>query len=84
MTHVRRLIEIWGERRGCCNFRKVANWHCRVIKPGHEVQQALVMLDTWATMESIIDQLREQGPPLNWHAGMAPTIAVPKGPIDKW
>ncbi len=83
-THVRRLIEIWGERRGCCNFRKVANWYCRVLKPPREVQQTLVMLDTWATLQRVMNELREQGPPRQWRAGAAPTIAVPKGPIDKW
>lgn len=83
-THVRRLIELWGERRGCTNFRKVANWYCRVLKPGREVQQTLVMLDTWATLQRVINQLREVGPPTGWQAGAAPSIPVPKGPIDKW
>lgn len=83
-THVRRLIELWGERGGCINFRKVANWYCKVLKPGREVQQTLVMLDTWATLQHVVDQLREKGPPLGWKAGVVPSIAVPKGPIDKW
>jgi tRNA-dihydrouridine synthase B len=83
-THVRRLIEIWGERRGCRNFRKVANWYCRVLKPGHEIQQALVMLDSWDKLQCIVNDLREQGPPKQWRAGAVPSIAVPKGPIDKW
>jgi nifR3 family TIM-barrel protein len=83
-THVRRLIEIWGERRGCCNFRKVANWYCRVLKPGREIQQTLVMLDSWNTLQRVVTTLRENGPPLNWRPGTAPGITVPKGPIDKW
>lgn len=83
-THVRRLIELWGERRGCCNFRKVANWYCKVLKPGRDVQQTLVMLDNWTTLQNVIRPLREQGPPAHWQAGAAPAISVPKGPIDKW
>jgi nifR3 family TIM-barrel protein len=83
-THVRRLIELWGERRGCTNFRKVANWYCRVLKPGRDVQQSLVMLDTWESLQVILDRLRSQGPPPGWRAGAAPAIPVPKGPIDKW
>ena len=38
-THVRRLCELRGEQSGCVQFRKVANWYCRVIKPGKVVQQ---------------------------------------------
>jgi nifR3 family TIM-barrel protein len=83
-THVRRLIELWGEKRGCSNFRKVANWYCKVLRPGRHIQQTLVMLDTWNTLQNVVRELREKGPPPNWQAGAAPSIAVPKGPIDKW
>src|SRR5207253_6532123 len=41
-THVRRLCELRGEHFGCIQFRKVANWYCRVLKPGKFVQQSLV------------------------------------------
>lgn len=83
-THVYRLCELRGERFGCLQFRKVANWYCKVLKPGKAVQQILVMLDTRATFDEIVDGLREQGPPPGWQAGVAPSIPVPKGPIDKW
>ncbi|MFO0810646.1 MAG: tRNA-dihydrouridine synthase [Gemmataceae bacterium] len=83
-THVRRLCDLRGERFGCLQFRKVANWYCKVLKPGKNVQQVLVMLDTLATFDEIVGQLREQGPPPGWQAGAAPAIPVPKGPIDKW
>ena len=78
--HLRRLVDLRGEHFGCLQFRKVANWYCRVIKPGRQVQQALVMLDTLATFEGIITWLREQGPPPGWQAGAALSIPVPKGP----
>lgn len=83
-THVRRLCELRGERWGCIQFRKVANWYCKVLKPGREVQQTLVMLDTLATLDRVLARLREQGPPPGWQVGAAPNIPVPKGPIDKW
>jgi tRNA-dihydrouridine synthase len=82
--HLRRLVELRGEHFGCLQFRKVSNWYCKVLKPGREVQQALVMLDTLATFDRIVTRLRDQGPPPGWQAGAAPTIPVPKGPIDKW
>jgi nifR3 family TIM-barrel protein len=82
--HLRRLIDLRGEHFGCLQFRKVVNWYCRVIKPGHRIQQTLVMLDTLATFESVVSWLREQGPPPGWLAGAAPSIPVPKGPNERW
>jgi nifR3 family TIM-barrel protein len=83
-THLRRLCELRGEYGGCIQFRKVANWYCRVLKPGKVVQQALVMIDTLSHFESIVERLREQGPPIGWQAGAAPSIPTPKGPIAVW
>lgn len=83
-THVRRLCEMRGEHGGCVQFRKVANWYCRVLKPGKVVQQQLVMLNSLASFEEIVARLHEQGPPLNWQPGAAPSIPTPKGPIAVW
>jgi nifR3 family TIM-barrel protein len=83
-THLRRLCDLRGERFGCLQFRKVANWYCRVLKPGREVQQTLVMLDSLATFDRIAGRLRENGPPPDWQAGAAPSIPVPKGPNERW
>jgi nifR3 family TIM-barrel protein len=82
--HARRLTELRGERFGCLQFRKVANWYCRALKPGREVQQVLVMLDSLATLDRIVTRLREQGPPPGWQAGAALAIPVPKGPNERW
>jgi tRNA-dihydrouridine synthase B len=75
-----------GERFGCLSFRKVANWYCRVLKPGHETQQRLIMIGTCADFEAIVEQLRDRflqhGPPPGY-TGQA-TIPVPGGPIDHW
>jgi hypothetical protein len=42
------------------------------------------MLDSWTKLKDIVNALRDQGPPMHWQAGAAPSISVPKGPIDKW
>jgi tRNA-dihydrouridine synthase B len=86
VRHFHLLAEQRGEHFACLTFRKVANWYCKVLKPGREVQQRLVQLDSVATFEEIIGRLREQGPPPRWDpAGPeAASIAVPRGPIERW
>jgi nifR3 family TIM-barrel protein len=84
--HFRRLCAWRGEHFGCLQFRKVATWYCRALRTGREIQQTLVMLDVPATLERLVEQLREQGPPEGWRPpGVAETaIAVPAGPIAHW
>jgi len=84
--HLRLLVQHRGEHFACLVFRKVANWYCRVLKPGREVQQTLMMLDSLATFERIVDGLR-RGDAYHsgeeWQtAGLA--IQVPSGPIEHW
>ena len=75
-----------GERFGCLSFRKVANWYCRVLKPGHETQQRLIMISTVEDFSAIVAQLRERylrlGPPPGF-TGEA-SIPVPGGAIEHW
>jgi len=84
--HFRLLVGQRGERFACLTFRKVANWYCRVLRPGREVQQRLVQIDSVATFAGIVGRLREQGPPPQWDpAGPdASSIAVPRGPVERW
>jgi nifR3 family TIM-barrel protein len=84
--HFMLLVQDRGERFGCLCFRKVANWYCRVLKPGKEIQQQLVRLEDVDQFEAIHQQLRERKP-----TGMEPgvmdeelCIPVPKGPIEHW
>jgi nifR3 family TIM-barrel protein len=81
--HFHLLVNQRGERFACLTFRKVANWYCRVLKPGREVQQCLVRLESVACFDDIVMQLREAGPGRNYDpAGAA--IAVPAGPVAHW
>jgi tRNA-dihydrouridine synthase B len=82
--HFHLLLGQRGEKHACLTFRKVANWHCRVLRPGREIQQRLVMIDRAADFDAIVDHLRHQGPPPRWHDGPLPELAVPKGPISHW
>jgi tRNA-dihydrouridine synthase B len=84
--HLLLLVEDRGERFGCINFRKVANWYCRVLRPGHEIQQRLVRLGCVAEFGELLERLREPKMERAWEerADTQPTISVPKGPIEHW
>src|SRR5947208_2239402 len=83
-THLRRLIDLRGEHFGCLQFRKVATYYCKVLRTGREVQQQMVLLDSFATFQAMVDRLREQGPPPGWQASGQFHVAVPKGPNERW
>jgi nifR3 family TIM-barrel protein len=84
--HFHLLVEQRGERFACLTFRKVANWYCRVLRPGREVQQRLVRLERVAEFEALVARLRESGGRRNgreWEAGEV-AIPVPAGPVERW
>jgi tRNA-dihydrouridine synthase B len=82
--HYHLLVGQRGERFASLTFRKVANWYCRVLKPGREIQQRLMMLERVADFDAILALLRNKGAPPHWRGGPDPEIAVPKGPIGHW
>jgi tRNA-dihydrouridine synthase B len=82
--HFHLLVDQRGERFACLSFRKVANWYCKVLKPGREVQQRLVQLESVAYFDETVARLRAQGTPANWQPHFQPLISVPGGPISHW
>lgn len=82
--HFHLLVGQRGERFACLTFRKVANWYCRALKPGREVQQRLMMLESVANFDVILQALRLKGPPPRWGQEADLEIAVPKGPVERW
>lgn len=82
--HYGYLVKERGERFASLNFRKFAGWYCKVLKPGHVIQQRLVMLEKVEEFDDLVNLMRQQGPPRHWHEGRPPEIAVPKGPISNW
>jgi nifR3 family TIM-barrel protein len=84
--HFHLLVEQRGEHFGCLTFRKVANWYCKVLKPGREVQQRLVRIDRVADFDEILARLRERGAPPLWDGDLiaGEPIPVPGGPIAHW
>lgn len=82
--HYHLLLDQRGERFASLTFRKVANWYCRVLRPGREIQQRLMRLERSIDFDAIVAHLRQQGPPAHWHAAALPEIAVPQGPNERW
>jgi tRNA-dihydrouridine synthase B len=81
--HFHLLVGQRGERFACLTFRKVANWYCKVLKPGREVQQTLVRLERPQDFDDIVARLVERGPSANYNPNDA-TIHVPAGPVSHW
>lgn len=84
--HFHSLVNLRGSHLGCLMFRKVANWYCRVLRTGHEIQQQLTRIDDVAVFDQIVQSLHDWGPPRGWQAPDvgAAAIAVPQGPIERW
>ncbi len=84
--HFHLLVEHKGERFACLSFRKVANWYCRVLRPGRELQQRLVMIESVASFEEIVEEVREiiarRGEQTCPESDFS--IKVPSGPIEHW
>jgi nifR3 family TIM-barrel protein len=84
--HFRLLVEHQGERFACLTFRKVANWYCKVLRPGRAIQQQLVMIDSVEHFSSLVEQVREiiSGRSEDDLAEAELAIKVPGGPIEHW
>ncbi|NBO92905.1 MAG: tRNA dihydrouridine synthase DusB [Planctomycetia bacterium] len=84
--HFRYLVEFQTERFACLSFRKIANWYCRVLKPGRDIQQQLVMIDSLKHFEeleaAIADIIAERGADTMPDAELP--IKVPSGPQERW
>jgi nifR3 family TIM-barrel protein len=84
--HFHLLVGQRGERFACLTFRKVANWYCKVLRPGRLIQQRLMRLERVADFDEILEQMREHGRTGDGPAVLEsePGVAVPQGPIERW
>jgi nifR3 family TIM-barrel protein len=84
--HYRLLVEYRGEHFGSLTFRKVANWYCKVLRPGRAIQQRLVQISHVKDFEEILDEIRQQDRGRaqgEWHVPEL-AISVPSGPMEHW
>jgi nifR3 family TIM-barrel protein len=82
--HYHLLVGQRGERFACLSFRKVAGWYSKALKPGRVLHDRLMHLSSVPDFDTIVAQLRDQGPPPHWRATDVPEISVPKGPNERW
>jgi nifR3 family TIM-barrel protein len=84
--HFHLLVDQRGEHFACLTFRKVANWYCKALRPGRDVQQTLIRLESVAVFEDIVARLRDRGTPAGWDDWQTtgPSIPVPAGPVERW
>jgi nifR3 family TIM-barrel protein len=84
--HFHLLVDQRGENFACLTFRKVANWYCKALRPGRDVQQTLIRLESVAVFEEIVARLRDRGAPAGWDDWQTtgPSIPVPAGPVERW
>jgi nifR3 family TIM-barrel protein len=85
--HFRLLTDLRGERLGCLQFRKVANWYCKVLRPGRVIQQQMVRIERIADFQDILEQLQAIGRDCEdnrFGEETEPLIPVPSGPIERW
>ena len=84
--HFHLLVEHKGERFACLTFRKVANWYCRVLRPGRDIQQRLMMIERVEVFEQIVEEIRDllaQRTGHDWPDADLP-LRVPSGPVERW
>lgn len=84
--HFHLLVAHRGERFACLTFRKVANWYCRTLRPGRDIQQRLMMIESVDSFERIVREIRAilaaRGD-RDWPA-LDLAIRVPSGPVEYW
>jgi nifR3 family TIM-barrel protein len=78
VSHLDRMIEVFGEVHGCRMFRKVAPWYARRFGPANFFNQRVVMISTRAEFHAILEQYREWRRPFLDPAGrLLPRYAPP-------
>ncbi len=85
-NHFAQLVRLRDERFACLTFRKVAAWYCRMLRPGRDIQQEMVMLQSVDHLDGLCARMRpalEERDSHPWHETDVP-LNLPAGPIAHW
>lgn len=56
--HLDRMVEVFGEKRGCVMFRKVAPWYAKQFGPAKVFNQRVATVSSRAEFQNILEQFR--------------------------
>ncbi len=77
--HLERMIEIFGEARGCRMFRKVAPWYARRFGPSVQFKREVARLSSRAQFDEILARYRAwRAPFLDEHGELKPAYRPPE------
>ncbi len=87
--HAELLVQFMGEERGCKEFRKHIAWYLKGFAAGGELRQSLGLVDTLATLDTLLTRLdptepfpvAELGNPRG-RQGSPRRVALPEGWLD--
>lgn len=57
--HLGLMVDVFGEKSGCCMFRKIGPWYARRLGPSHEFNRRITRLETRVQFDEIIAWYRE-------------------------
>ncbi|MBE7323710.1 tRNA dihydrouridine synthase DusB [Nocardioides sp. Y6] len=88
--HAELLCEHMGEERGCKEFRKHVSWYLKGFRAGGELRRALALVDTLATLDTLLAELDpdepfpvgELGAPRGRQGAPRKRVVLPEGWLD--
>jgi nifR3 family TIM-barrel protein len=88
--HAELLSEHMGEERGCKEFRKHVSWYLKGFRAGGELRHSLGLVDSLATLDSLLDALdpdepfpvSELGSPRGRQGTPRERVVLPEGWLD--
>jgi len=88
--HAELLCEHMGEERGCKEFRKHVSWYLKGFAAGGELRRALGLVDSLATLDSLLGELDgsepfpvgELGTPRGRQGAPRKRVVLPEGWLD--
>lgn len=88
--HAELLCEHMGEERGCKEFRKHIAWYLKGFRAGGELRRSLGLVDSLATLDSLLDELDptepfpvgELGAPRGRQGAPRNKVVLPEGWLD--
>lgn len=75
-----------GPERALRSYRKMAHWYLKGLRVRASLRHQFQLITTRAEFDSLIEQVRLEGPASGGRDGVlsAVSVPVPSGPVDRW